>query len=239
MSNPLMGHLVLGYPTLPDSIATAEAYIAAGVQILELQIPFSDPSADGFTITEANHVAIANGTTIAQCLSELKALHSRHPQQAIVPMTYVNKLFAYGVERLAAELVPLNMASIIVPDLALDSPLARQVIAAGLKPVPVLATNVTETRLNLALAHQPEYVYLMADFKITGQQFTLHERLVDLVGRIRKQSSARIGIGFGISSGAHVQAVLQLADFAIVGSSLIEAQKAQALDSKLKELVGA
>jgi tryptophan synthase alpha chain len=240
-----MGHLVLGYPSLAESERTAMAYLEAGVQLLELQIPFSDPSADGFTITHANHVAIAQGTDTEHCLRAIDRLQAYALLLAtqdgitrtVIPMTYLNKLVAYGLERFAREMLAIGISSIIVPDLPLDTPQAHTLIRQGLKPVPVLASNVPPARLAQLLAHQPDYVYIMADFKITGQQFTLDPRVSTLIAAIRHQCRAQVGIGFGISTGPHVQAVLRTADFAIVGSALIRAQEAGNLAEKLTELL--
>ena len=236
-SLPLMGHLVLGYPTLAESLATARLYADAGVAILELQIPFSDPSADGFVISQANHQAVAGGVTVAQCLEALEALRKDYPTLPIVAMTYINKVYRYGIARYAAALLAIGIPDVIIPDLPLETPEAQQLLAAGLRLIPVLAANISDARLQAYMATNPAYWYLMADFKITGQAFTLNPALVQLVRKLKNHSDAKVGIGFGISTAAHIQAVAAIADFGIVGSALITAQSEGTLPAKLHELV--
>jgi tryptophan synthase alpha subunit len=233
-----MGHLVLGYPTLAQSIDTARQYVQAGVAILELQIPFSDPSADGYVITHANQQAVAQGATVPKCMEVIASLRSEFPGTPLLVMTYANKVYRYGVARFAQQLLAVGVTDVIIPDLALESPQAQELLAAGLRMVPVLGANTDDARLSQFMALKPAYWYLMADFKITGQSFTLHEDLVNLIRKIQNQSDGKIGIGFGISSAAHLEAVGQIADFAIVGSALITAQEEGKLTQRLLELVG-
>jgi tryptophan synthase alpha subunit len=95
---PVMAHLVLGYPTLAASLETAEQYIAAGVQILELQIPFSHPTADGPVITAACQAATRQGVSVRDCIDAIGQLRSRHPQQEIMVMSYLNRLYTFGFQ---------------------------------------------------------------------------------------------------------------------------------------------
>ncbi|MBX3103144.1 MAG: tryptophan synthase subunit alpha [Bacteroidetes bacterium] len=234
---PLMGHLVLGYPTLANSLATARQYADAGVAILELQIPFSDPSADGFVISTANHKAVAQGTTVAQCMEALADLRRTYPALPVIVMTYTNKVYRYGIEAFARQLLDIGITDVIIPDLPPDSLQAQALLSTGLRLVPVLAANIPEERLNHYLALQPAYWYLMADFKITGQDFTLNPHLIQLVQKLKNYSDARIGIGFGISTAEHLKAIGEIADFGIIGSALITAQEQGDLSRKLAELV--
>lgn len=225
---PLMAHLVLGYPTLQESLKTAEAYVAAGVQILELQIPFSHPTADGPVITAAcREAALQQRVTVADCLSAIRHLRERHPEQEMIVMSYLNRVFAYGAERFVAALETLNIRHLIVPDLPVDSALAGRIRAAatGLQLVPVLAANASDERLEQLLSGDFDFFYLMADFKITGSAFSLHPRLRTIITRIRAaRPAARVGIGFGISTPEQALLAVGEADLAIVGSALIRAR---------------
>ena len=223
-----MAHLVLGYPSLPDSLAAAEAYMEAGVRILELQIPFSHPTADGPVITAAcREAAITQGVTVGDCLAAIRHLRERHPQQEMIVMSYLNRVFAYGPERFAADLEVLNIRHLIVPDLPVDSALACRIRASatGLQLVPVLAANASDERLEKLLSDDFDFFYLMADFKITGSAFSLHHRLKTIIARIRAaRPLARVGIGFGISTPEQALLAAREADVAIVGSALIRAR---------------
>ncbi len=240
---PVMGHLVLGYPTLAESIRTATQYVKAGIEILELQIPFSHPTADGPVITAACQEAV-NGqrVSMADCLAAIRTIREQYPQQEIMVMSYVNRVFAYGLEKFGQEMGTLNIRHLIIPDLPVDSDLAADLSGfknlIGLKLVPVLAANVSDSRVEKLLALGFDFFYLMSDFKITGSTFSLHPRLKSVIAKIRA-SKSRVGIGFGISTPEQARLVAEEADVAIIGSALIQAQKAGELEAYLGSLQNA
>ncbi len=238
---PVMAHLVLGYPTLAESIRTAGLYVQAGVEILELQIPFSHPTADGPVITAACQAAVnEQQVSIAGCLAAIYTIRAQHPEQEIMVMSYVNRIFAFGLEAFGREMVALNIRHLIVPDLPVDSPLAAvltsSVQSSPLKLVPVLAANVSDARVEKLLALGFDFFYLMSDFKITGSSFSLHPRLEAVIAHIKRSGTARIGIGFGISTPEQARLVAAAADVAIIGSALIQAQETGTLDVYLEIL---
>lgn len=232
---PVMAHLVLGYPTLAESIRTAGQYVQAGVEILELQIPFSHPTADGPVITAACQVAVnEQQVSVAGCLAAIYTIRAQHPEQEIMVMSYVNRIFAFGLEDFGREMVALSIRHLIVPDLPVDSPLAATLTAAvpsaPLQLVPVLAANVSAARVQALLALGFDFFYLMSDFKITGSTFSLHPHLQEVIARIKNSSAhRRVGIGFGISTPEQARLVTETADVAIIGSALIQAQEAGTL----------
>lgn len=236
----LMAHLVLGYPDLAASIQTAETYIAAGVQILELQIPFSHPTADGPIITEACQEATRQGVTIEDCLEAMAQIRAKYPEQEIMVMSYLNRVYHYGYAKFAATMAKLGIQHVIIPDLPVDAPLTQQ--SSDITLVPVLAANVSNSRLDQLLNANHDFFYLMSDFKITGSGFSLHPRLKEIIQRIRQSENGakrRTGIGFGISTPEQVRLVNQEADVAIVGSALINAQKNGRLSAFLQEVMAA
>jgi tryptophan synthase alpha chain len=236
-TTPIMAHMVIGYPSFEESRAIAEQYIASGMQILELQIPFSHPTADGTVLTEANRKAVRAGTTLEMSFDFLKDLRAKHPEQRMMAMTYLNKLFSYGIGPCCDRLQEAGVPYLIVPDLPADSPLAQAIHDHPyVQLVPVVSANTSEDRLRRLLERQPDYVYLMADYKITGSGFSINPKIAAVVGMIRRHSQAKVGLGFGISERAQVEAVLQIADFAIVGSAFTQAIDAGTLGQKLAEL---
>lgn len=237
MSTPIMSHLVLGYPSLSESIQTAETYIAAGCAILELQIPFSHPTADGPVITQACREAVEkNNISVDDCLGALADIRTRFPQQEIIVMSYLNRVFTYGLSNFCQQLSGLDIRHLIVPDLPVDSPQALTIQDNGITLVPVLAANVSTERLKKLLARDFDFYYLMSDFKITGSTFSLHPRLEAVIHQIRSaKPAARIGIGFGISTKEHVQLVTSTVDYAIIGSTFIKAK----MEGNLAQVIGA
>lgn len=242
---PVMAHLVLGYPTLAESLRTAETYVRAGVQILELQIPFSHPTADGPVITAACREAVENqGVTVKDCLDAISTLRATYPEQEIMVMSYVNRIFAYGFAKFSAEMTRLGVRHLIVPDLPVDSPTAAGLTSETLQLVPVLAANVSDARLQQLLGMGFDFFYLMSDFKITGSGFSLNPRLTAVIATIksaegRTKTAPRIGIGFGISTPAQARAVTEAADIAIIGSALIQAQGEGRLEAFMDDLKAA
>ncbi len=254
---PVMGHLVLGYPTLAESIRTAAQYVEAGIEILELQIPFSHPTADGPVITAACQEAVNRQRVgMADCLAAIRAIREQYPQQEIMVMSYINRIFAYGLGKFGREMAALGIRYLIVPDLPVDSPLAAGLTAdldfpslknleslppePTLKLVPVLAANVSDARVEKLLALGFDFFYLMSDFKITGSTFSLHPRLKEIIATIKTPTTNnRVGIGFGISTPEQARLVMEEADVAIIGSALIQAQLAGGLEVYLASLQNA
>lgn len=275
MPIPVMAHLVLGYPTLSESLRTAERYIAAGCAILELQIPFSHPTADGPVITAACREAVAQGAGVAGCLAAVRKLREKYPAQEIFVMSYLNRIYVYGVERFVQDLTEMGVRHIIVPDLPVDSlafetltlkgrhttspvssargalstlPFRRglsrtesrggEVSYTEISLVPVIAANISIQRLDQLIAAGYDFFYLMSDFKITGSAFSLHPRLQEIISRIKSQDkNTRVGIGFGVNTPVQVNAVLEVADYAVIGSALIRAQQEGRLENYLENLI--
>lgn len=235
MALPIMAHLVLGYPTLEKSLRTAETYVRAGCRILELQIPFSHPTADGPVITRACQVAVGEqGITVTNCLDAIRRLRQQFPQQEMMVMSYLNPVFAYGPEAFVEVMNDLHIRHLIIPDLPVDAAFPH--FPPG-RLVPVLAANVPDARLDGLLRSDFDFYYLMSDFKITGSTFSLHPRLRDIAARIRQaRPAARIGIGFGIESPAQIEAVLDVADVAIIGSALIRAAEQGVLQNYFENI---
>jgi len=219
---PVMAHLVLGYPNLEESLRTAEIYIRAGVQVLELQIPFSHPTADGPVITEACREAVRQGVTVQHCIEAIRGLRQLFPEQEIVVMSYLNRIYSFGFQKFVEEMATLVVRHLIVPDLPVDDFFAQQ-LTSGVIPsearnlrkmpnekgtqiprfarndtktevklVPVLAANVSDARLEKLLEMGFNFFYLMSDFKITGSTFSLHPRLKEAVEKIKTSHQSPI-----------------------------------------------
>jgi len=245
---PIMAHLVLGYPTLAESIRTAETYVRAGVQILELQIPFSHPTADGPVITAACQEAVRRGVSVQDCIAAIRSIREQWPEQEIMVMSYLNRVFSFGFQRFVEEMEQIGVRHLIVPDLPVDSAPAFTVHGSSLKLVPVLAANVSDARLEKLLGMGFDFFYLMSDFKITGSEFSLNPRLREVIAKIKSAGATRsrpgteareglrVGIGFGISTPEQTRLVAEEADVAIIGSALIQAQREGRLERYLEAL---
>lgn len=235
----IMGHLVIGYPNLSESYETVKIYIKNGIEILELQIPFSDPTADGTIITSANKIAIQNQVSWNDCLNFLKNLRNEFPNQEIFLMTYLNKLLSLDLNKFSSQLIRLKIEKLIIPDLPFDTLEYLNIKNLyQIQVIPVIAANIEESRLNKLLSHHPNFIYIMSGFRVTGSTFDLQKDIQLVIKKIKEKSSAKIGIGFGINSRQDVLQVAKIADVVIIGSSLLRAKKIGKLQEKLLELTG-
>lgn len=236
---PLMGHLVLGYPNKEASVNTIETYAQAGVELLELQIPFSDPQADGPTIYQANRDALEAGADLSWCTDVLLDTQRRYPGR-VMPMTYANKLLVMEQRGELQQLTEAGIESFICPDMSLDSPIMEAFASYPMSFVPVVAANISNKRLATLITKSTKFVYVQSGFSITGQTFQLNEDVQQLIRQIQVLApEAKIGIGFGIADAGHISALKGMANYAIVGSALIKAEKEGQLQEKLQELLHA
>lgn len=239
-SMKIMGHMVIGYPSLSRSYEIAKIYIKNGIDILELQIPFSHPTADGPIITLANKTAIKNKTSWKDCFNFLDQLRKEFPSQLIYLMTYTNKLISLDFNILFLNLKKLKINELIIPDLPFDSPEYNNIEkSSNIKLIPVININISEYRLNKLLEKKPKFIYLMSGFKITGTNFKLHKKIKSFIKEIKLKHNTLIGIGFGIDSYNDVLSVkYSNADILIIGSSLIKAEQEGKLKQKIFEIQG-
>ncbi len=227
-----MPYQMLGHPTLGASPRIIEALAAAGADLFELGLPFSDPLADGPVIQAAAQRALDNGATVERCLAMVRELRAAIPATPFCLMGYVNPMLAYGLERFVTEAAAAGADGLIVPDLPPDEPEAEELIALcrqhGLATVFLLAPTSTADRISLGVARSQGFVYLVSVAGITGARDRLPNDLSAFVQRVRaeaqRQSPGRpiyLAVGFGISTPALSAQVAQIADGVIVGSALV------------------
>lgn len=228
-----MPYQMLGHPTVAESPRIVEALAAAGADLFELGLPFSDPLADGPVIQAAGQRALDNGMTVARCLALVAELRQRLPDPPFCLMGYVNPILAYGPERFVADAVKAGADGLIVPDLPPDEPEAEELADLcerhGLALICLLAPTSTAERINLAVQRSRGFVYLVSVTGITGARAELPADLSAFVQRVRTAVSQRprseplyVAVGFGIGSPAQAAQVAQLADGVIVGSALVK-----------------
>jgi tryptophan synthase alpha chain len=230
----LMTHIVVGYPSLEESYRIVQAMVEAGVDLMELQIPFSEPIADGPVILRANQEALATGISVEQCLDFAERV-SREFDIPFLVMTYYNILFKYGVERFAAAMAQRGLKGAIVPDLPPEEAgdYLRAMAANQLDPIFIFAPNSTEQRLQLIAEHAGGFVYCVARKGVTGAQTDFSRDLDAYLGRCRAATELPLALGFGVSSREDVDFLKGKADIAVVGSQAI-----RVLDSEGVEGLG-
>jgi tryptophan synthase alpha chain len=237
----LMTHIVLGYPSLEASRQIAHAMVEAGVDLMELQIPFSEPIADGPVILHANQRALANGVTVEACFQLAKQLTQELPIPFLF-MSYYNIAWMRGVQRFARDTRAAGLKGAIIPDLpfeegeALLSAFEEQQLA----PVFIFSPTTTEERMRLIAARARGFVYCVARKGVTGSQ-TEFADLGEYLARCRRATHLPLALGFGVKSAADVNALKGQVDIAVVGSEtirVVEKSGVEAVEGFIRGLRG-
>jgi tryptophan synthase alpha chain len=237
----LIGYFPLGYPTLDDSIEAAVAMCEAGVDVLELGIPYSDPVMDGLVIQKATEKALENGFRLSNAFEAIRKITSRVKAPVLV-MTYWNPVLAYGVERFASDLAESGAAGAITPDLIPDE--AHKWISAtdshNLDRVFLATPSSSDSRVGNASESSRGFVYAVSTMGITGAREDLDAKAKEVVSRVRSNAPKSLtAVGIGISTEDQVRQVNSYADGAIVGSAFIAAYASKGLvglTAKVREL---
>jgi tryptophan synthase alpha chain len=226
----LMPYYTLGYPNPAASLEVISAIAAAGADLIELGVPFSDPLADGPTIQHSTQVALEQGMTVRRCLEQVADLRGRGVSQPLLLMGYANPLLAYGVQRYTADAASVGADGLIVPDLPLEEAGEVQAAcrAAGLALVYLLSPASPPERIARAAAQTSGFLYLVSLNGVTGARSELPSGLPEFVQRAKAAARTPVAVGFGISTPEQACLVGALADGVIVGSALIEAVRRSA-----------
>lgn len=220
----LMTHIVAGYPNLKKSEETALIMARAGVGYIEIQIPFSDPLADGPTIMKACEMAIRNGVKVEDSFQLMKRLSD----QVITPllfMSYFNILHHYGVDRFCKKAKNCGCYGLIVPDMPIDEDKYEGYLAAckkhGLKAIQVISPLTSVERLKKLAKFAEGFVYCVSKYGTTGASATLNPKLSSYLKEVKRYIKLPLAVGFGISKREHVEAVFENAEIAVIGSRII------------------
>jgi tryptophan synthase alpha chain len=218
----LMPYLMGGYPDLDSSLAAGEAAVAAGADVIELGVPFSDPLADGPVIHAAATEALRLGIRLKDVLGVCESLA---PSVPVVLMVYANPILARGVDEFARMAADAGAAGIIVPDLPHDEAgeLRAACDAAGIALVPLVAPTSTDERIAEIGRDARGFVYTVSLTGTTGERRELPPELARTVERVRSATAVPVAVGFGISTPDQAAAVGELADGVIVGSRVVRA----------------
>jgi tryptophan synthase alpha chain len=218
-----MPFVTIGYPELDTTASLVPALVAAGADLVELGVPFSDPIAEGPTIQRSSFAALQNGVTLAKCFETARAIRAQ-TEAPLLFMGYFNPVFSYGVERYAAKCAECGVDGLIIPDLPPEE--AAETAAAcqkyGLDLPAFVAPTSTDERIRQATRTATGFIYCVSLTGVTGARSALPEYLPDFLARVRSLTDLPLVLGFGISKPEHFAAVKPLVDGAIVGSALID-----------------
>ena len=217
----LVGYLPVGFPDVQGSIDAMVAMVEAGVDIVEIGVPYTDPLMDGPVIQHAAEVALKGGARLLDVFRAVRAVADSGAPALV--MTYWNPVLRYGVDRFADDLAKAGGAGLITPDLIPDE--GAEWIAAAerndLDRVFLVAPSSSEPRLRSTTAACRGFVYAASTMGVTGARTTVGDTAEVLVNRARLITDTPICVGLGVSTGAQAAQVASFADGVIVGSALV------------------
>lgn len=223
----LMTHVVIGYPTIDSTITIIKTMIENGVDIVELQIPFSDPLADGPTIMRACEESLRNGTKVADAFAIMEKLSKDAAfNTPLLFMAYYNTVFKYGTEKFCRDAQKAGASGLIVPDMPIDEEPQEMFLhyckKYNLHNIHVISPASTASRLKKNAEVASGFIYCTARQGTTGAQKTLDKKITDYLGNVKKSFTIPIAVGFGISTKEQLQLLQGHADIAVVGSAIID-----------------
>jgi len=224
------------YPDRPTFRRLLLEAQAAGVDALEVGIPFSDPSADGPVIQQASACSLAGGATVRALLEDLAAARAGGLTLPVLFMTYFNPVLAFGPEAFANAAAEAGADGALVVDLPVEeagefAPAAR---AAGLDTVFLVAPTTPESRVPKVLAECRGFVYCVSVTGVTGGKRPIVETVSELVTRVRRHTDLPALVGFGVSGPDAARALAQVSDGVVVGSALLQAVGAASGDQAVR-----
>jgi len=220
----LMTHVVIGYPSLKETEKIVKTMAKSGVNMIELQIPFSDPLADGPTIMRACEKSLANGTKVKDAFVLMKKLSSEI-KIPLLFMAYYNTVFKYGTEKFCCDSKAAGAYGLIVPDMPIDEENQEHFFASckkyNLHNIQVVSPASTDERLRKNAEVASGFVYFTAHQGITGVKEKLDPKLISHLKNLRKFFKVPIAVGFGISNRKQLEEITPYADICVVGSAII------------------
>ena len=229
----IVAYITAGDPSFGATLKFVLALAAAGADVIELGVPFSDPLADGPTIQRASERALKAGASLAGVLSLVRSIR-QSSEVPLVLFSYYNPILQMGLEKFAAAGASAGADGVLATDLTPEeSEEYRRILAAHrLDTIFLGAPTSTDERLAKIAACSSGFLYLISRTGVTGAKDALPDDLPTLIRRIRSVTKLPIAVGFGISLPGHVSVLGGLADAAVVGSALVsEIEKAKSVDA--------
>jgi tryptophan synthase alpha chain len=219
----LVAYISAGDPNLEATLKLAVALEGAGVDILELGVPFSDPLADGLVNQMAAIRALNSGTTVhgvLDCIREIR----RESQIPIVLYTYMNPIYRYGFEAFHRDAEAAGVDGLLILDLPPDEDAQNAELSqsTGLKRIRLIAPTTPESRIAQLTKDASGFIYYVSREGVTGEQTSVASSIQERVAAIRRTTDLPIAVGFGISTPDHVREVAKSADAVVVGSAIVK-----------------
>jgi tryptophan synthase alpha chain len=224
----LVTYVMAGDPDPATAQAIVDALPAAGADIIELGMPFSDPMADGEVIQAAGLRALNAGMTLAGTLATARSFRLKDAATPVIVMGYYNPIYIYGVERFLKDAKAAGVDGLIVVDLPpeMDAELCLPALAADIAFIRLATPTTDDRRLPTVLMNTSGFVYYVSMTGITGGRIADYSRVTEAVARIKRHTALPVAVGFGVKTPENAAAIASGADGVVVGSGLISALKA-------------
>ncbi len=234
----LVGFLCAGDPDLTQSERDLRTALDAGIDILELGVPFSDPTADGPTIQAGGQRALAAGVTLDAVLGLATRLRADYPDHPMILFGYANPFFSMGYAEVARRACQAGIDGLLVVDLPHEEagefePILR---ACGLVMIPLIAPTTSIERATVILRQAEGFVYVISVTGVTGARAELPDTFREQIAGLRQVTRLPIVVGFGVSDGNQARRVADAADGVVVGSALVRAAHENRLAVQVREL---
>ena len=218
----LMTHIVIGYPSFDDSFEIVRTMVEAGVDLMELQIPFSEPMADGPVILRANQKALESGSTVQRCFEFAENM----AQTFSIPflfMTYANIPYKYGMDKFADHMAKIKLQGAIVPDLPPEEggSYLRAMAGNRLAAIPIFSPETSDPRMAYLSSFASGFVYCLARKGVTGQNTHFSQDLGPYLARCQQATRLPLAVGFGVKEKADLAFLKGHAQIAVIGSQTI------------------
>lgn len=226
----LMTHLVCGYPSLELNYRTVAIMVEAGVDLMELQIPFSEPIADGPTILKANQSALDDGINVKKCLDMMRKVSRKYPIPFLF-MTYYNIPLQQGLSNFCQQVKETGGSGLIVPDLPPEE--AEEFVSVckeyELSPIFIMSPTSSDRRLEMISRMADGFIYCVARKGVTGVETDFSTTVETFLRRCREKTSLPLALGFGVSSKEDIDFLTGKADLAVIGTFMIRVLEKEGL----------
>lgn len=215
--------ITCGDPNLDTTKELIQVLAEAGSNVIELGIPFSDPTAEGPVIENANMRALSGGVTTDKILDMVSELDKEMKEQvALVFMTYANVVFSYGIERFVKRCVEIGISGIILPDIPYEEKEEFSVIcdSYGVDFISLIAPTSHE-RITMIAKEAKGFVYCVSSMGVTGVRSTITADIDSMVALVRQVTKVPVAVGFGISTPEQAKNMAEKSDGVIVGSAIV------------------
>lgn len=216
--------ITAGDPDRETSAALLEGLPAAGADLIELGMPFSDPMADGPSIQASSLRALRAGASLRNTIELVNGFRNRNNETPVVLMGYFNPIFSYGVDAFIGDAVAAGVDGLIIVDLPPeeDEDLCHPALKGGLNFIRLAAPTTDEARLPRVLANTSGFVYYVSIRGITGAASPDVASVGESVARIKRHTALPVAVGFGIRTPEQVAAIAAVADAVVVGSAIVD-----------------